>query len=85
MWTFLVSFNAQWPAGRNTVRISEKRCSLCSHTTSTIDDQRRDFLGKLVSMPTHRYARVAFGDLRITDTVRNYHLAKSILDTVGSI
>ena len=46
-----------------------------------IGNRRKDFLNKLAhSLITH-YDRIALEDLRITNMVRNPHLAKSILDT----
>lgn len=82
MRELLVFFNANWPAGRST--ISGKRCSLYTDTTSAIANRRRDFLNKLVSRLIRRYARPGLEDPRITNTVRNYYLVKSSLDTVGT-
>ncbi|GAB4208713.1 MAG: RNA-guided endonuclease TnpB family protein [Roseiflexaceae bacterium] len=45
-----------------------------------IANQRRDFLKKLAHSLIQRYERIALEDLRITNLVRNRHLAKSILD-----
>jgi putative transposase len=41
---------------------------------------RKDFLKKLAHRLISRYDRIALEDLRITNLVRNRHLAKSILD-----
>jgi len=45
-----------------------------------IANARKDFLKKLVHGLISRYDRIALEDLRITNMVRNRHLAKSILD-----
>ncbi len=45
-----------------------------------VANQRKDFLNKLAHDLTTRYDRIALEDLRITNMVRNPHLAKSILD-----
>jgi putative transposase len=45
-----------------------------------IANRRKDFLKKLVHRLISRYDRIALEDLRITNMVRNRHLAKSILD-----
>jgi putative transposase len=45
-----------------------------------IANTRKDFLKKLVHRLISRYDRIALEDLRITNMVRNQHLAKSILD-----
>lgn len=45
-----------------------------------VANQRKDFLNKLVHGLIARYDRIALEDLRITNMVRNRHLAKSILD-----
>jgi putative transposase len=45
-----------------------------------ISNQRKDYLNKLAHNLTTRYDRIALEDLRITNMVRNPHLAKSILD-----
>jgi putative transposase len=45
-----------------------------------ISNHRKDFLKKLAHGLIGRYDRIALEDLRITNTVRNPHLAKSILD-----
>ena len=45
-----------------------------------IANRRRDFLNKLIHGFITRYDRIALEDLRITNMVRNPHLAKSILD-----
>lgn len=45
-----------------------------------VANQRKDFLDKLVNRLIACYDRIALEDLRITNLVRNRHLAKSILD-----
>jgi putative transposase len=45
-----------------------------------IANTRKDFLKKLAHRLISRYDRIALEDLRITNMVRNRHLAKSILD-----
>jgi len=45
-----------------------------------IGNRRKDFLNKLAHGLIARYDRIALEDLRITNMVRNPHLAKSILD-----
>jgi putative transposase len=45
-----------------------------------VANQRKDFLNKVVHGLIARYDRIALEDLRITNLVRNRHLAKSILD-----
>lgn len=45
-----------------------------------IGNRRKDFLNKLAHNLITRYDRIALEDLRITNMVRNPHLAKSILD-----
>lgn len=45
-----------------------------------IANRRKDFLRKLAHDLIVRYDRIALEDLRITNMVRNRHLAKSILD-----
>ncbi|HEU4327426.1 MAG TPA: transposase [Roseiflexaceae bacterium] len=45
-----------------------------------ITNQRQDFLKKLAHSLIQRYDWIALEDLRITNMVRNRHLAKSILD-----
>jgi putative transposase len=45
-----------------------------------VANQRKDFLNKLAHRLIVRYDRIALEDLRITNMVRNRHLAKSILD-----
>lgn len=45
-----------------------------------IANRRKDFLNKLVHTLITDYDRIALEDLRITNMVRNRHLAKSILD-----
>jgi putative transposase len=45
-----------------------------------IANTRKDFLNKLAHNLITRYDRIALEDLRITNMVRNRHLAKSILD-----
>jgi putative transposase len=45
-----------------------------------IANTRKDFLNKLAHRLISRYDRIALEDLRITNMVRNPHLAKSILD-----
>ena len=45
-----------------------------------IANRRKDFLNKLAHRLISRYDRIALEDLRITNMVRNRHLAKSILD-----
>jgi putative transposase len=45
-----------------------------------IANTRKDFLNKLAHHLITRYDRIALEDLRITNMVRNRHLAKSILD-----
>lgn len=45
-----------------------------------IANQRKDYLHKLARNLVERYDRIALEDLRITNMVRNHHLAKSILD-----
>lgn len=45
-----------------------------------IANTRKDFLNKLAHRLISRYDRIALEDLRITNMVRNRHLAKSILD-----
>jgi len=45
-----------------------------------IANRRKDFLNKLAHSLITRYDRIALEDLRITNMVRNPHLAKSILD-----
>ena len=45
-----------------------------------IANTRKDFLNKLAHRLILRYDRIALEDLRITNMVRNRHLAKSILD-----
>jgi putative transposase len=45
-----------------------------------IANRRKDFLKKLAHALITRYDRIAFEDLRITNMLRNRHLAKSILD-----
>jgi len=45
-----------------------------------IANARKDFLNKLAHRLISRYDRIALEDLRITNMVRNRHLAKSILD-----
>jgi putative transposase len=45
-----------------------------------IANTRKDFLNKLTHRLIARYDRIALEDLRITNMVRNRHLAKSILD-----
>jgi len=45
-----------------------------------IGNRRKDFLNKLVHGLITRYDKIALEDLRITNMVRNPHLAKSILD-----
>ncbi len=45
-----------------------------------VGNQRKDFLNKLAHNLTTRYDRIALEDLRITNMVRNPHVAKSILD-----
>lgn len=45
-----------------------------------IANTRKDFLNKLAHRLIARYDRIALEDLRITNMVRNRHLAKSILD-----
>jgi putative transposase len=43
-------------------------------------NQRNDFLNKLAHRLVTQYDRIALEDLRITNMVRNRHLAKSIVD-----
>ena len=50
----------------------------CQH--ERIANTRKDFLNKLAHRLVLRYDRIALEDLRITNMVRNRHLAKSILD-----
>lgn len=45
-----------------------------------IANQRKDFLNKLPSTLIQQYDRIAVENLRITNMVKNRHLAKSILD-----
>ena len=45
-----------------------------------IANTRKDFLKKLAHRLISRYDRIALEDLRISNLVRNRHLAKSILD-----
>ncbi|MDP9316245.1 MAG: transposase [Chloroflexota bacterium] len=45
-----------------------------------IANQRKDFLNKLANSLIQQYDRVAVENLRITNMVKNRHLAKSILD-----
>jgi putative transposase len=45
-----------------------------------VANRRKDFLKKLVHRLVAGYDRIALEDLRITNMVRNPHLAKSILD-----
>ena len=45
-----------------------------------IANTRKDYLKKLAHRLITRYDRIALEDLRITNMVRNRHLAKSILD-----
>jgi putative transposase len=45
-----------------------------------IANRRKDFFNKLVHALILKYNRVALEDLRITNMVKNRHLAKSILD-----
>jgi putative transposase len=45
-----------------------------------IANTRKDFLNKLAHRLISRYDRIALEDIRITNMVRNRHLAKSILD-----
>ncbi len=45
-----------------------------------IAHQRKDFLNKLAHALVRQYDRIAVEDVRITNMVRNPHLAKSILD-----
>jgi putative transposase len=45
-----------------------------------IGNQRKDFLNKQAATLIERYDRIAVEDLRITNMVKNRHLAKSILD-----
>jgi putative transposase len=45
-----------------------------------IANQRKDFLNKLAHRLIQQYDRIAVEDLRITNLVKNRHLAKSILD-----
>jgi putative transposase len=45
-----------------------------------IGNRRKDFLNKLAHGLIARYDRIALEDLRITNMVRNPHLAKSIMD-----
>jgi putative transposase len=46
-----------------------------------IANARTDYLKKLAHRVIAQYDRIALEDLRITNLVRNRHLAKSILDT----
>lgn len=50
------------------------------HQHERIANRRKDFLNKLAHRLIARYDRIALEDLRITNMVRNRHLAKSILD-----
>jgi len=45
-----------------------------------IANRRKDFINKLVYSLIQRFDRIVLEDLRITNMVRNRHLAKSILD-----
>jgi putative transposase len=45
-----------------------------------IGNQRKDFLNKQAALLIERYDTIAVEDLRITNMVKNHHLAKSILD-----
>jgi putative transposase len=45
-----------------------------------VANQRQDVLNKLAHRLIVRYDRIALENLRITNMVRNHHLAKSILD-----
>ena len=45
-----------------------------------IGNHRKDFLNKEAARLIGRYDRIAVEDLRITNLVKNRHLAKSILD-----
>lgn len=45
-----------------------------------IANQRKDYINKLVHQIIQQYDRIALEDLRITNMVKNRHLAKSILD-----
>ncbi|HMO59560.1 MAG TPA: transposase, partial [Roseiflexaceae bacterium] len=45
-----------------------------------IANTRKDYLKKLAHRLVSQYDRIALEDLRITNMVRNRHLAKSILD-----
>jgi putative transposase len=45
-----------------------------------VANQRKDALNKLAHSLVQQYDRIAIEDLRITNMVRNRHLAKSILD-----
>jgi putative transposase len=47
---------------------------------SASSSNRKDFLNKLAHGLIVRYKRIALEDLRITNLVRNRHLAKSIFD-----
>ena len=57
-----------------------KAVSALQRQHERIANTRNDYLKKLVSRLIAQYDRVALEDLRITNMVRNRHLAKSILD-----
>jgi len=50
----------------------------CQH--ERIANRRKDFLNKLATSLIQQYDRIAVENLRITNMVKNRHLAKSILD-----
>jgi putative transposase len=57
-----------------------KATQLLQRQHEKVANQRKDYLNKLAHNLVQQYDRIAIEDLRITNMVRNRHLAKSILD-----
>jgi putative transposase len=62
------------------VMLQRQHCVSGEARNRWVANQRKDYLHKLAHDLVQRYDRIALEDLRITNMVRNPHLAKSILD-----
>lgn len=89
-----VAHPAFYRASERTLRVAQRRVARRAKGSSNrgktvahlqrqherIANQRKDFLNKLAYSLISRYDKIALEDLRITNMVRNRHLAKSIMD-----
>jgi putative transposase len=89
-----VAHPARYRAARRKLRVLQRRVArrakgsanrrkavrMLQRQHERVANQRKDCLNKLAQGLIARYDRLALEDLRITNMVRNRHLAKSILD-----